>query len=803
MAEKTGTILTNYKEFQWHIFLFGGIKIFEEGKLVSPPPYRTHSLLAFLLLRDKLPIKRERLGGLLYGELPESKVRRRISDYIWLIKKHLPGFPIISNVEYIDLDKSSIWLDLEAFREDINQSEVGQTESFLELYKGELLPELYDDWVFVERERWRSYYLMALREHIGKLLAFKKFESAISNAERLLREEPYDEATVRLLMQTYIKVGRRGAALAAYEKYYLLSTEQFGLEPDARTKQIYKALKLQATTPRQILEDRFEIPSDPDAILEHAQFTLNQGNQDQFRKLLNTLPGNHLVEKQLLEVDEKLLWEEVDQAEKILLAIQTVSPSKQLRDAKLALARKDYQRARGLAESILREVKHWKNHQLEAEALIVISLVNAELGNGRDVLLTLDRVIAIAEKINAPAILVQALMHKGIFRNLQGFGEGAKDILQQATNIARKNKLQPLLAKSLAALGKNACYYGDYQSSLKYLAESLEITRDLHLPLLEANVLLAMSGAFDFLGRHAETLKAIQTAAEIYEELQDPLGMAKCYYNLSFNICNVSEERINEAIEYANKALKIFIDHKNLGWQASTYTALGFFQWLAGQADQAVEKFDAAVALHTKLEEYRFLPENYAYKGLAFNSVGDPQKALEFTDLAIQELTRRNISDIAAEIYYAHACVLSSLGQAKEAKLYIELGHQVLQDVAKEIKDETARIAYFKRDPITRRLMQLVYDFGIAPRPKKTVITHKLPGSSHYQIDLALTVDAGAADQALESAKGSKALRRARLKRILQEGNIHGSQLSIKEMAKLFNVSTRTIQRDLKFLENH
>lgn len=802
MAAETGTTLTHSKDFQWQIFLFGGIEIFKAGKPVTPPPYRVHNLLAFLLLREKLPIKRERLGGLLYGDLPESKIRRRISDYIWLLKKHLPGFPIRSNVEYIDLDKSSIWLDVDAFRKEINQSQQDRNKSFLKLYRGELLPELYDDWVFVERERWRGQYLRALREHMDNLLSIKRYESAILNAQLLLREEPYDEATVRLLMQTFIKVGRRGAALAAYEKYYILSTDQFGLEPDEKTKQIYATLKSQVSISSQSPNGKFEIPSDPDAILEQAQSALDRGNRHELGRLLAALSGSRFLEKQLLQVDAMLLWGELDQAQNILRTLQTDSPSSQLGEAKLALARKDYQRARDLAESILRASKHWKNHRLEAEALIVLSLVNAELGNGRDVLLTLDRVVVIAEKIDAPSILVQALVHKGTFRSLQGFGEGAKDILQQAVKIAREYQLRPLLARALEALGKNASYYGDYQGSLKYLSESLEIARDLHLPHLEANVLLSMSGAFDFLGRHAETIKAINNAVEIYEELQDPLGMAKSYYNLSFSISNVSEDRSARAIEYAQKALRIFIEYQNLGWQASTYTALGYIQWLAGQADQALENFDAAIALHTKLEEYRFLPENYAYKGLAYNSLGDPHRALEFTDLAVQELTRRNISDIAAEIYYAHACVLLSLGQEAEAKLFIELAYQVLQDVAKDVEDESARMALFTRDPITRRLMQWIYDFGIAPRPRVAVVPHKLPGSSHDQINLVLTVDAGAADQALKAARGSKALRRARLRRILQEGNIHGSQLTTREIARIFNVSPRTIQRDLKILQH-
>ena len=236
------------KQAYWKISLFGGIKITKDGEPIELPPYRTYGLLAFLLLREKLPIRRERLGSLLYGDLPDSKVRGRITDHIWQIKKHLPGFPIISTAENVTLDKQPIWVDVKAFQEKANSPQDSLDEKFLELYQGELLPELYDDWILVERERWHNHYLRMLHTLINDLIAEEYFDKAILRMERLLRDEPYDEEVVRLLMQTYAKVGRRGAALATYEKFHLLSMEQIGLEPDAKTNQIYEAIKSQETT---------------------------------------------------------------------------------------------------------------------------------------------------------------------------------------------------------------------------------------------------------------------------------------------------------------------------------------------------------------------------------------------------------------------------------------------------------------------------------------------------------------------------------------------------------------------------
>jgi len=792
----------------WYVSLFGGLDIKKGEQSVPFLPYRAYNLLAFLLLRENLPVSRERLGSIIYGSLPEDKMRGRISDHLWLIRKHLPGFPIISSKENIGLDKSGIWLDVKEFEKEIASSDDPLSERFITLYGGELLPELYEEWVLVERERWRNHYLRRLNTLIEHLLVAKKYKHAITRIHELLREEPYDEGVVRLLMQAYVKIGRRGAALAAYEKFYRLSVEQIGLEPDESTTKIYEAIKSTPVTPGYLLSPEHDHLSSaivPEEILNRAQTAMERGNRDELRELLDSLPTGLSPETafrmDLLSFDEKIMWGEFDQAEKVLSALPQSNPHVQVRKARLAFVQHDYQGAMSLAEEALRQAQQRKLHKVETHALIMISASHSVFGEKEKALLLLDRAIAIAERIDDSVALLLAMMYKGEFRSTQGFGESARETLAQAEKIARTRKFMPLLARVLDALGTNANYYGDYQSSLKYLLESLELSRDLNLWVLEAKVLLALSGTYDYLGRYTETTEAMKNASRIYKERQDDMGMAKCYYNLALNIPTVDEKNIDEAIKYAQKALDIFLENKSLGWVASSHTALGYCQWLAGLSNDALKNFKSAIAIHTKLDEQRFIPENYAYIGLVYNQLNKSREALTHTQFAIQELTYRNLSDISAEIYFAHATVLRSLGEIKDAGVYVGLGYEVLQDTAKDIEDEEARIAYFQRDPITRRLMALAYEYGIAPKPKTTVVSHTLPGSGRHRVDMVLILDAGAADQALQKAKGSTELRRARLKRILKDGEVHGLRLTIKELAMLFNVSPRTIHRDINVIK--
>lgn len=796
------------KPYQWKISLFGGMRIVYNGKPISPPPYRTYGLLTFLLLKERLPIRRERLGGLLFGDLPREKARGRISDYIWQIKKYLPGFPLTTSIENVGLDRQFIWVDVNAFRDEVNKPNDPLNERFLDLYQGDLLPELYDEWVLVERERWRSYYLRGLRVLINNLLDAKKIDKALLRMERLLREEPYDEEIFRLLMQTYAMIGRRGAALAAYEKFYILSTEQIGLEPDGKTIDIYESIKSHAAATQHVLLEDHPIQiisTELDDILREAQSALEQGNRVGFKRLFISLPMNlspaQTILARSLKFNEKLYWGELDQAERLLGQCDENSPSFKLQHARLAFARHDHMEAKALAEALLDEVHQFGQPVLEANALLVLSMANAEMGETKGALGVLDRAISLVRKTDNYQIRVQAYIQKGRYWRLKGAEESASDTFKQALSLARSHNLRLLMVEILNELGTNSNYYGRYQDALKYLLESLEIARDLGLSGREASILVTLSATFDFLGRHTETADALKSASRIYEEKHDSFGLAKCHYNLAYSLMNAKMEDVSGAIEYAEKAMKFFLDTNNLGWQASTHTALGYFHCLAGHADRSIENLDAAIRIHTELDEFLFIPENHAYKGLAYIQKGHPKQGLEFTQFAIKELIRLNISDIVAEIYYAHACVVLALGNEREARKYIRLGYETYLEFASEITDDNARIAYFERDPITRRLMKMAYEFGIAPKPQKRVITRELPGVDRYKLKLELTADAGPADQALGAAQGLTALRQARLKRILKETDVHGGRLTTKELAELFHVSPRTIHRDLKEIE--
>jgi DNA-binding MarR family transcriptional regulator len=81
------------------------------------------------------------------------------------------------------------------------------------------------------------------------------------------------------------------------------------------------------------------------------------------------------------------------------------------------------------------------------------------------------------------------------------------------------------------------------------------------------------------------------------------------------------------------------------------------------------------------------------------------------------------------------------------------------------------------------------------------VETHLVPLRGRTSVRVALTVDAGPPDVVLKNAAGAVALRRARLLRLLREARAQGSHPPLEQVAKMMNVSPRTVQRDIRKLE--
>jgi len=112
----------------------------------------------------------------------------------------------------------------------------------MDLYRGDLLPSCYDEWILPERERLRQVFLQAAERLMALLEQERHYDAAITAAQQLLRHDPLHEATYRQLMRLYALRADRAAALRVYHTCAKLLERELGTEPTEATRAIYESL---------------------------------------------------------------------------------------------------------------------------------------------------------------------------------------------------------------------------------------------------------------------------------------------------------------------------------------------------------------------------------------------------------------------------------------------------------------------------------------------------------------------------------------------------------------------------------
>ena len=110
------------------------------------------------------------------------------------------------------------------------------------LYRGDLLRDLYDDWIIFERERLRSLYFDDLYQLISQQRTRGDSRQAITYAVQLLAYDPLREDALRQLIALRYETGDRSGALQEYERYVQRLHTELAVDPMPETVALYEAV---------------------------------------------------------------------------------------------------------------------------------------------------------------------------------------------------------------------------------------------------------------------------------------------------------------------------------------------------------------------------------------------------------------------------------------------------------------------------------------------------------------------------------------------------------------------------------
>lgn len=106
----------------------------------------------------------------------------------------------------------------------------------------DLLTGWYDDWVLIERERFRQLRLHALEGICERLLQFGRFGEAVEAGLTAVAGEPLRESAHRALIRAYLAEGNPFEAVRQFRSYAELLNDELGAEPSPMIRDLVQGL---------------------------------------------------------------------------------------------------------------------------------------------------------------------------------------------------------------------------------------------------------------------------------------------------------------------------------------------------------------------------------------------------------------------------------------------------------------------------------------------------------------------------------------------------------------------------------
>ena len=251
--------------------LFGsGTACYYDRPMDGFPNHQSYLVLCYLLLNRQHKQNRERLASVFWGNYSTNVSRKYLRNALWKLRSVFQS--VGAELEdYLQVNDDSVTfqysspyrLDVESFEtllansrnlqgREINHDQALQLKQAVDLYDGDLLDGVDEEWVLYERERLSLMHLNALSKLMMHHTSHQSFTNGLEYGERILAFDNTRENVHREMMLLYWLSGEPQMALVQYHHCEQILNEQIGVEPSEETKNLYQ----------QMLHHRFEPPKE-------------------------------------------------------------------------------------------------------------------------------------------------------------------------------------------------------------------------------------------------------------------------------------------------------------------------------------------------------------------------------------------------------------------------------------------------------------------------------------------------------------------------------------------------------------
>ncbi|MCD4685470.1 MAG: AAA family ATPase, partial [Anaerolineae bacterium] len=218
---------------------------------MSLPP-QPAAFCSFLVLNRQRRITREEVQTAFWPDAAPARAQERLRRTLYLLRRSIePHTTLIATegAEVAIAPETALWVDYEAFESALldafrdEQPRRAPLQRAVELYKDDLLKDIYADWVLLEREHARQQFLTALRHLLMVCQQECDWASVTRYAHNLLEYDPFQEVAHRALMRAFAASGDRSAALRQYQQCAAIMLEELDAEPLEETMRLYEDIR--------------------------------------------------------------------------------------------------------------------------------------------------------------------------------------------------------------------------------------------------------------------------------------------------------------------------------------------------------------------------------------------------------------------------------------------------------------------------------------------------------------------------------------------------------------------------------
>ena len=244
-----------------------GSASYQSRSLPGFPSQLPYLLLCYLLINRNRRHAREQLASVFWGDYRAKDSLKHLRNTLWRLRQLLEaaGARADEYLETVDhvvsfAPLAPYWLDLEAFEantvpyqgipgRELSPDQVQALHEAIDLYSGDLLDGVYEDWCLYDRERLHMLYLNSL----SKLVAYHEhsgtYEQGLTYGRRILACDSTRESAHRQVMRLHWLMGDRNGALVQYKRCAEILRETMNADPMEETSRLY----------RQIMAERFPV----------------------------------------------------------------------------------------------------------------------------------------------------------------------------------------------------------------------------------------------------------------------------------------------------------------------------------------------------------------------------------------------------------------------------------------------------------------------------------------------------------------------------------------------------------------